>query len=79
MQVEHHPLISEFPEHRAKIHALKGSNDHFARLADRYEVLDKQIVRAEDGIEPCADALLENLKKQRLALKDDLYGILSRA
>ena len=79
MQVEHHPLINEFPEHRAKIHTLKTGNDHFARLADRYEVLDKQIVRAEDGIEPCAAALLENLKKQRLALKDDLYGILTSA
>lgn len=74
MQVEHHPLVKEFPALRDKIHALKGSNDHFARLAERYEALDKQIVRAEDGIEPCADTLLENLKKQRLTLKDNLYA-----
>jgi uncharacterized protein len=76
-QVPHHPLIDEFAHLRDKLHALKTSDPHFARLAHEYELLDKRIVRAEDGIEAVPDEQLETLKKQRLALKDQLYARLT--
>lgn len=79
MHVEHHPLAQEFPEYREKIHALKQSDAHFARLFDEYEVADKAVVRAEDGVEPTGDLALETMKKQRLALKDQLYEMLKPA
>ena len=79
MQVEHHPLIREFPEHRERIHTLKTSDHHFSKLCSDYESLDKEIVRIEDGLEAKSDAALESLKKRRLLLKDEVYGILRKA
>lgn len=76
---EHHDLIHEFPEHRERIHVLKTSNAHFARLFEEYHKLDRQVRRIEDEIEPTSDAYLETLKKQRLQLKDELYRMLSAA
>jgi hypothetical protein len=75
----HHPLILEFPEHKDRIHELKVNNSHFRRLAFEYEGIDKAIVRAEQGIEILGDDYLESLKKERLALKDLLFGMLRAA
>lgn len=75
----HHPLINEFPEHKDKIHELKVQNNHFRRLAFEYEGVDKAIVRAEQGIDNLDDSFLETLKKERLALKDILFGMLKTA
>ncbi len=77
MHVEHHPLIKEFPEHKAAIHDLKVSDDHFAQLFDEYHEVDKQVVRMEEDIEPAADHIIEDAKKRRLLLKDELYAILT--
>ncbi len=79
MQVEHHPLIKEFPEHRERLHTLKVQDHHFARLCNEYEVLDKEIVRIEDGLEAKPNTTLEIMKKKRLGLKDELYGLLRKA
>ena len=75
----HKPLILEFPEHKDKIHDLKVNNSHFRRLAFEYEGIDKAIVRAEQGIEILGDDYLDSLKKERLALKDLLFGMLRAA
>ena len=72
----HHPLIQEFPELKDAIHQLKLNNSHFRRLAFEYEGVDKAIVRAEQGIEVLGDDYLETLKKERLMLKDLLFGML---
>lgn len=72
----HHPLVDEFPEHKDTIHRLKVDNPHFRRLAFEYEGVDKAIVRAEQGIESPGDNYLETLKKERLQLKDLLFGML---
>lgn len=77
MHVEHHPLIKEFPELKDKIHQLKTSDAHFAKLADQYEDLDKQICRAEDSPEAFDDAHMHQLKADRLRLKDQLYALLN--
>lgn len=78
MTVEHHPLIKDFPELRERIHALKVSGDaRFTKLEKQYEDLDKQIVRVENGVETAPDASLEQLKQQRVHLKDQLYKLLS--
>lgn len=71
-----HDLIHEFPEFRERIHALKGSDAHFARLFDTYHKVDHEVHRIETGAEHTADAYLEQRKKERLHLKDQLYQIL---
>jgi uncharacterized protein YdcH (DUF465 family) len=75
----HHPLISEFPEYKEAIHTLKMENNHFKRLSFEYEGIDKEIVRLEQGIEHASDTYIEELKKERLALKDTIYLMLKNA
>ena len=79
MHVEHHPLIKEFPEHRDRIHSLKLSNAHFAKLADQYEEVDKHICRAEDAAEGHDEAHMHKLKAERLHLKDQVLKVLQAA
>jgi len=76
MPVEHHPLIEEFPEYKDRIHELKINDAHFRKLSHEYEGIDKSIVRAEQGIEIVNDDYLESIKKERLHLKDEIYGLL---
>ena len=79
MHVDHHPIINEFPEFRDTIHDLKQKDSHFARLLEKYEQIDKDIVRAENGVDHLGDFSLETLKKERLGLKDELYKALKAA
>jgi uncharacterized protein YdcH (DUF465 family) len=75
---EHHHLVKEFPEYKDQIHELKTSNAHFSKLYGEYNDLDNNIYRIEEGIENVADDYLETLKKQRLALKDELLAMLKQ-
>ena len=79
MQVEHHPLSVEFPEFKDQIRALKLSNPHFSKLFDAYSEADKAVNRAENGQDNLGDAELEDLKKERVLLKDELYELLKDA
>jgi uncharacterized protein YdcH (DUF465 family) len=72
-----HELADEFPARKAKIHELKLSNRHFAQLADKYHDLNREIHRAEVGVEAMSDESLETLKKKRLQLKDELSSLLT--
>ncbi|WP_334158909.1 YdcH family protein [Oryzomicrobium sp.] len=76
MVIDPHDLHHEFPEYREAISSLKVSNAHFARLFGEYHVVNNEVVKAEEGSTLLGDIELEALKKQRLKLKDDLYGML---
>jgi uncharacterized protein YdcH (DUF465 family) len=76
---EHHHLADEFPEFKDRIHELKMGDAHFAKLYEEYEELDKEIIRIEEDIETPSDAYTEELKKKRLLLKDELFGILKKS
>ena len=71
-----HELHEEFPEQADRIHELKTANAHFAQLADKYHEINRAIHRAETEVEPTDDFHLEEMKKERLALKDELAGML---
>lgn len=73
MHVEHHDLAHEFPEHSAAIQALQQNDAHFAKLFDQYDSLTNEVETLERADLPVNDVLIEEMKKQRLALKDDLY------
>jgi uncharacterized protein YdcH (DUF465 family) len=74
-----HDLITELPEYKDKIHALKTSNTHFAKLFDEYHEVNKQVIRIEEEIETVSDQVAENTKKRRLQLKDELFKLLQNA
>ena len=76
MTLEKHDLIHEIPESKEAIHLLKTSNNHFAKLFDEYHDADHAVRRIETGAQNTSDDHLENLKKQRLNLKDQLSGMI---
>lgn len=71
-----HELAEEFPELTDRIHKLKVSNPHFARLADEYHDVNRHIHRHESGIQPASETHETELRKRRLILKDELYAML---
>jgi uncharacterized protein len=79
MRSEKHDLVHELPEHRDTIHKLKTTNNHFARLFDEYHQVDHEVRRIETGIENTSDEYLEERKKIRLSLKDELYRMIQQA
>lgn len=76
MSLEKHDLIHEFPDSKEAIHQLKTTNNHFAKLFDEYHELDHAVHHFEGGAEQTSDEHLEDLKKQRLNLKDQLSGMI---
>ncbi|MBO6757717.1 MAG: YdcH family protein [Roseibium sp.] len=72
-----HELHEEFPDKTDAIHALKLSDAHFARLFDEYHTINREIHRVEAEIEPTSDAVLEDFKKKRLHLKDQIAAMLA--
>lgn len=71
-----HELIDEFPNHGDRIHELRLSDAHFAKLSEEYHVINREIHRGETNVEPMDDVHLEDLKKKRLALLDEITGFL---
>ena len=76
MEGEKHDLVHEFPEYKDKIHQMKMDNNHFSRLFDEYHEVNKEVHRIEAGVETTSDEYLEEKKKARLKLKDDLFAML---
>lgn len=76
---EKHDLIHELPEYKEQIHELKMSNKHFAHQFEKYHEVDHEIYRIEEGIENTSDEYLEEAKKKRLALKDELFTMIKAA
>jgi uncharacterized protein YdcH (DUF465 family) len=73
----HHTLAEEFNEHLDKMHELKLSNAHFVKLHKEYDKANEEINQIEAGLETTSDVFLENLKKNRLRLKDELFTIIT--
>ena len=78
MSLEKHDLHHEFPEFSEEIHQLKMNDNHFAKLFTQYHDLDKEVNRIEQGIENTSDEYIEQLKINRLNLKDALFALLRK-
>ena len=74
-----HELRDEFPEAQDILHELKVSNAHFATLADRYHDVNREIHRIEAEVDAASDARVEDLKKQRLKLIDEISQLVASA
>lgn len=67
-----HELAAEFPEDIEILRHLKATRGHFAVLADRYDEVNGAIQRIESELEAASDARLEDLRKERLCLLDQI-------
>lgn len=71
-----HDFHVEFPDLAQRVDSLNGSDPQFARKYNLYGQLDSEIIDAEDGVKAIDDFSLEDMKKKRLRLKDELYQML---
>jgi len=74
-----HELSEEFPEKAALMSQLKQTDAHFAKLSDEYHAVNRAVHRAETNVEPVSAQAETEMRKQRAALKDEIWGILSNA
>ena len=73
-----HIIEREFPEYQMEINRLKSNDPDFMRLVEEYDETDKKIYGLEQQSLPISDDHFGNLKRHRLALKDQLYSILKQ-
>jgi uncharacterized protein len=72
-----HELQDEFSGEASLIERLRKTSYEFRRLASRHEEVNRNIHRIEAEEEPAADTVVEELKKQRLKLKDEIASFLT--
>ena len=74
-----HELAEEFPKDIDRLRALRQSNAHVARLMDEYHEVNRTLHRVETNVQPMADLEALQLRKQRMALKDEIARLLRSA
>ena len=72
-----HELAEEFPAQVDRMHELKQSDAHFAKLFDEYHDINRAVHRAETNVEPLENLAETELRKKRAHLKDEIWGYLS--
>lgn len=72
-------LTEIFKRDRDLITKLKGEDAHFARLAEEYHEVNREVHRIEAETEAASDERFETLKKQRLSLLDQITAIVGKA
>lgn len=70
-------LHEEFPEAVPRIEELYRINCGFTKLAAEYEYLNREIYMIESRMHLATEAELEELKKQRLSVKDRIVSCLT--
>jgi uncharacterized protein YdcH (DUF465 family) len=68
-----------FPEYRDLISKLRQEDKHFDRLFDEHNELDHKIERLSKNIVTSGLDEIETLKREKLALKDQLFELLKKA
>jgi len=58
-------------EYRKEISELKQKNAHFAKIFERHNELDQRAKDADEGRLHLSDVELEQIKKEKLLLKDE--------
>jgi len=71
-----HELPEEFPQQVEQMAALRQSDQHFAKLSESYHTVNRAIHRAETDVEPTSDDNMQKMRRERLALKDEIAAYL---
>jgi uncharacterized protein len=72
-----HELAEEFPQHLDRMHELKLSDAHFARLFEEYHEVNRAVHRAETRVDVLSDDHEAELRRKRLRLKDEIARMLA--
>lgn len=73
MYIEHHDLDHEFPKLHDVMVELTTQNDRFRSMFGEYNRLTDEIERLEEAGVPVGDFIIEDMKKKRVRLKDQIY------
>nr|WP_315426247.1 DUF465 domain-containing protein [uncultured Albidiferax sp.] len=76
MELLNHDLAHEFPQMIGKIRSLKLSSSRFLHLFTAYDEVNHEITKIEQDGSVISDEALEEMKKKRLKIKDDIYQML---
>jgi len=71
-----HELAEEFPDRIQQMSQMKQSNAHFAKLFDEYHEINRAVHRAEVDVEPTDDLHMVQMRKTRLAIKDEIWSMI---
>lgn len=71
-----HELAEEFPDNKDQIHKLNESDAHFSKMTNEYHTVNREIHRIETSVSPADEGYEKQLRRQRLALKDQINAYL---
>ncbi len=74
-----HELAEEFPDKIEVMRDLKLKDAHFAKLVDEYHEVNRAVHRAESRVDAIDQTAEDDLRKQRLVLKDEIWSLISAA
>ncbi|MBU2738443.1 YdcH family protein [Acidithiobacillus concretivorus] len=77
MITEHQDLKTEFPELAGHMDQLLAEQGHFARRYEEFNKLTADIEHIERNDAATGSHSLEEMKKKRLLLKDEIYRMLT--
>ncbi len=63
-------------EYRDEIHELKLENAHFAKIFEKHNELDQKATDADEGRIHLTKIEIEDLKKEKLLLKDEIVKMI---
>lgn len=76
MRTPNQSLTESFPELKEAFHHLKMNDHHFQTLLNKYEELDTIVHKVDNSQEVMSELELEKVKKERVALKDEVYQLM---
>ncbi|MBV7258857.1 YdcH family protein [Erythrobacter crassostreae] len=71
-------LTEIFKRDRDLLTRLKRDMAHYAKLADEYHAINREVHRIEAEVDAASDSRTEELKRSRLALLDEITAIVTR-
>ncbi len=74
-----HDMYEDFPGLTAKIQEMKQASPHFAKLFDEYHAVNRDVHRAEERVDTVTAEVEATIRRRRMALKDELYRMLTAA
>ena len=73
-----HELAEEFPPNTDRIYTLNQSDSHFSKLTEQYRTVNRDIHRIKTNAIPADAGYEKQLRRQRLALKDQIAVYLAK-
>ena len=72
-----HELHGSFPQYAEKMDNLRETDPGFAKLFEEYDEVNQKIHLAETFEKPTSPLREDELKRRRVALRDEIYRVLS--